>query len=167
MLFPILVLALFSASTGLAKGTFLTNVLPFGAAAPESGHGHGFAWLPFVASAVAAGGILTAYFLYLRRRPQPGENPTSPVWYKLIARKFYFDEGWAWIGRRAGLGFTAGPVAWVERWLINGAFEALVFFLRVCSSLWGWIQNGRLQFYSGMGLAGFCLLYWLGRGGMP
>ncbi len=165
MVIPMVVLAIPSVLAGLAKGVFLSTVRPFPALAEaEPGVSSGFGWVPFAALGMAAFGIAASYVLYVRKRTAPGESPSSPVWHRIVARKFYLDEAWMFLARRVAIGGVSRPLAWAEKKIVNGLFDLTTFFIRAISVLLSWAQNGRLQFYSGLSLVGLCLLYLLERG---
>jgi NADH-quinone oxidoreductase subunit L len=150
---------------GLAKGIFSSTVLPFPnpGRGLEAGHAAGHAWVPYVASAVALSGIGLAFWIYVLRRVEPGETSSSGMWYRLVSRKFYCDEAWAFLARRVAFNGLAQPLDVLERRAVNGAYDAVATLTRVVSWLAAGMQNGKLQFYSGVGFLGLCLLYLLGK----
>ncbi len=165
MVLPVVVLAIPSMLAGFAKETFLTWVKPFGTPigfASETSPHH-FVWLPYLAMSVALIGIFVAYFRYGFMRTSPGETPSSPFLYRLISRKFYLDEAWMAFARQGIFSGIVRPLAYLEKVIVNGAFDLLGYFARVGSSLASAAQNGRLQLYSGVGLVGLCLLYLIGK----
>ncbi len=164
MVLPMLALAVFSVLGGAAKSWYFDCVRPFPAPpwfgqTPPIPAGHG--WLPYAALCMAALGIAAAYVLYVQRRLEPGETATSPLWYRWMARKFYLDAVWLYVGRRVGLRGMAQPLATVERRVVNGAFDGGTWLVRSAAWVVRTFQNGRLQFYSALGLLGLCVFYWV------
>jgi NADH-quinone oxidoreductase subunit L len=165
MVIPILVLAVPSLVIGwLARSAFLDEVLPVRNEAAPAAHGH-IPWLPFAATGLAALGVGLAWLLYGRSGRSVGyPEGREPVWFRLLNRKFYIDELYVWLAKDAAGRALAAPSHWVERHIINGAFDALSWFLRRCGGLIIRLQNGQLQLYMALGLIGLYVVYRVSRG---
>jgi NADH-quinone oxidoreductase subunit L len=122
-----------------------------GAAAPFPGWAamalHGFATLPFW---LAAAGVLTAWFLYVRRPEVPAriQAAVRPL-YVLLDQKYYFDRfnDWFFAGgaRLAGRGlWRFGDVAVIDGVLVNGSARLVAWFAGVVRR----IQSGFIYHYA-------------------
>jgi NADH-quinone oxidoreductase subunit L len=170
MVLPIVILALPSAVIGwLTKDFFMAHVIPgalSGAAeanaatAPEGGP----AWLPWLASALAATGVLIGWLLYGRKNRKAGyPEGAEPAWYRLIRNKFYIDDLYLFLARKAVNRGVAAPAQWTERKLINGSFDVGAGFIRRLAAGQSRFQNGQVQRYIAVALLGLILLCILGR----
>jgi NADH-quinone oxidoreductase subunit L len=171
MLLPILILALPSAAIGyLARKIFPIVVqIPH---LPPAYRGvkaeHGPAWLPIAATALAVLGVGLGWLFYGRGgragRTVGYPEGKAPAWYRIIRERFYVDDLYLWLARKAAGQGLAAPANWFERVVINGSFDALSWFLRRCAGLVVRLQNGQVQLYMGLAVLGLCLLYLSARG---
>jgi NADH-quinone oxidoreductase subunit L len=170
MVLPIVVLALPSAVIGwLTKDFFMAHVVP-GALAGSGEAGEaasaegGPAWLPWLASAVAATGLILGWFWYGRKNRKVGyPEGAEPAWYRLIQNKFYIDDLYLFLARKAVNRGVAAPAQWTERNLINGSFDAGIGLIRRLAAGQSRFQNGQVQRYIAVALLGLILLCILGR----
>jgi NADH-quinone oxidoreductase subunit L len=171
MTLPILILAVPSACIGwLTKDFFQRTVLPWSAhaaagsaeALETAGHG-GAAWLPIVASLLAATGVGLAWYLYGMKRIGAGyPEKGQPAWHKVVYDKFYIDEIYLFITKRVGARLIVTPIAWVERTIVNGIFDWVTAVIRRFAFLQGFLQSGQVQFYIATALAGLLIIAWYG-----
>lgn len=112
---------------------------------------------------LAALGVLAAWYLYIKRPDLPGQIAARlPFFYKLLVRKFYFDEAYlaVFAGGSRGLGtalWRVGDVALIDGALVNGSAR-LVGWL---SGLLRRLQSGFLYHYAFTMIIGLsALLAW-------
>jgi NADH-quinone oxidoreductase subunit L len=160
MTFSIAALAVPSLLAGwIAKDFFAVHLTP-----PfETGdrHFHHPAWLPFAATGMGLLGLAAAYLLYGRGPAVLAgrlRGALGPV-YTLVQRKFYIDELYLFITRRIIFAFVAEPARWFDRHVVDGTMNLVGFACRVGGSVVQIFQNGQVQFYLGVMLAGIYLLY--------
>ncbi|MDB5103027.1 MAG: proton-translocating NADH-quinone oxidoreductase, chain [Fibrobacteres bacterium] len=174
MTLPILVLAVPSAFIGwLSKGFFLDHVKPpvpgfaEGASAAGESHGAGLGgtigggaeWLPIVATVLALTGVAVSWYWYGLKKNGPGfPGRAAPLWYRVLADKFYIDEAYLFLAKRVGGRLIAAPAAWVERNIVNGAFDLVTGAVRKLAFLQGLFHNGQVQVYIAVALVGLWLL---------
>jgi NADH-quinone oxidoreductase subunit L len=167
MVLPILILAVPSLAIGwLARPLFLEKVLPVAQALLPAATVHSApAWLPWVATSLAAAGLGAGWLLYGRPGRRVGfPEEATPAWYRLIQRKFYVDELYVVLAKGVGSRWVAGPSNWFERWIVNGSFDALAWILKRFAGLVVRLQSGQVQFYMALALVGFYFLYRYARG---
>lgn len=166
MTLPILILAAPSALAGwLARGIFARDALPWapgasfpGAEAP-AGTAHPASWLPIVTLALAAAGIALAAYRYAAKGTRPGyPGRTAPAWYRALAARFWIDEAWLFLAKVVGGKAVAGPLAWMERRILNGAYDRIAGALRRSSFAQALLQSGQVQWYIAVALAGLFAL---------
>ncbi len=169
MVLPILLLAVPSAVIGwLAKDFFLAHVAPAGFPGVEAGGATategGPTWLPWIASALAASGVILGWLWYGRKDRKVGyPEGAAPAWYRLIQNKFYIDDLYLFLARKAVNRGVAAPAQWTERKLINGSFDAVIGVIRRLAAGQSRFQNGQVQRYIAVALLGLILLCLLGR----
>jgi NADH-quinone oxidoreductase subunit L len=126
---------------------------------------HGFATLPFW---LAAAGVLTAWFLYLRRPELPAriQAAVRPL-YVLLDQKYYFDRfnDWFFAGgaRLAGRGlWRFGDIAVIDGVLVNGSARLVAWFAGMVRR----IQSGFIYHYAFTMIIGVFVLLtlWFARG---
>ena len=108
-------------------------------------------------------GVLSAWFLYIKRPDLPGKIAESlaPI-YKLLANKFYFDEIYQAVfargSRRLGTAlWRAGDMALIDGALVNGSAHVVGWFSGVLRR----IQSGYLYHYAFAMIIGLsALLAW-------
>lgn len=108
-------------------------------------------------------GVLTAWFLYIRRPDLPGKiaGKFSPV-YRLLANKFYFDEIYQAVvaGGSRNLGealWRVGDVALIDGALVNGSARVVGWM----SGVFRHLQSGYLYHYAFSMIIGLsALLAW-------
>ncbi len=108
---------------------------------------HGFATLPFW---LAAGGVATAWYLYIKRPELPGkiQAAVSPL-HVLLSEKYYFDRfnDWFFAGgaRLAGKGlWRVGDVTLIDGLLVNGSARLVGWFAGVVRRF----QSGFIYHYA-------------------
>ena len=129
----------------------------------EEFHGAGAAVLASIASPtlyLALAGVVTAWFLYIRRPELPGliVARVRPL-YTLIANKFYFDELYVFLfadGARAlgRLLWQVGDVTVIDGALVNGSARNIGRLAGVLRRA----QSGYLYHYAFAMIIGLCLL---------
>src|SRR6185503_3023578 len=166
---PLVLLAIPSVLAGYAVGPvvfgdYFQGALP--KAEFEEYHGlgpfiaHGLVSAPFW---LALAGILTAWWLYIKRPKLPKRIAIGlgPV-YALVERKYGFDELYAWLfagGARAlGTGFwRAGDQTLIDGLMVNGSARLMGWFSGVVRL----VQTGLLNQYAVAMLFGVMLLaFW-------
>jgi len=170
MVLPIVILAVPSAVIGwLTKDFFVAHVVPGAfAGAMEAGEATapegGLAWLPWIASAVAASGVMLGWLLYGRKDRKVGyPDGLTPAWYRLIQNKFYIDDLYLFLARKAVNRGVAAPAQWAERKIINGSFDIGIGMIRRLAAGQSRFQNGQVQRYIAVALLGLILLCFFGR----
>ncbi len=124
---------------------------------------HGLTALPFW---LAVAGILTAWFLYMKRRDLPKKVAMAfgPL-YALVDRKYGFDELNAWLlaGGALALGkgfWKGGDQRLIDGLMVNGSARLVGWFSGVVSLL----QSGMIYRYASVMLVGIVFLtYWVLR----
>jgi NADH-quinone oxidoreductase subunit L len=162
MSLPILILAVPSALAGwLAKGWFASPSSPAmqGAEALGGHPGRAIAWLPLLASVLAVGGIaLSAWWYAVRGNGAGYPGRTAPFWYRALAARLWIDEGWRFLAKGIGGKVVAGPLAWIETRIVNGAFDKVAGALRGLGFVQSLLQSGQVQWYIAVALAGLFAL---------
>jgi NADH-quinone oxidoreductase subunit L len=164
MTLPILVLAVPSALAGWLGGDFfLRTVVPWiPGAAPAAGEAveaHGAAWLPIVASLLAVGGIAVSAYWYAAKGNRPGyPGRRAPAWYRALAGKFWIDEAYLFLAKGVGAKAIAAPMNWIERRVVNGAFDFAAGFLKRLAFAQSLSHSGQVQWYIAVALAGLFIL---------
>jgi NADH-quinone oxidoreductase subunit L len=137
-------------------------VAPWAPGAPEAAAAeaaHGAAWLPIVASALAVGGIAISAWWYAAKGKRPGyPGRTAPAWYRALAARLYIDEIWLFLAKGVGAKAIAAPLEWVERRIVNGAFDWVAGGLRRLAFVQSLLQSGQVQWYIAVALAGLFLV---------
>lgn len=124
-------------------------------------------------SAFILAGILALYFesglstfvIYGRGTVEKAEllqQRFKPV-YRIIHNKFYIDEIYLFVTHKIIFRFIATPVKWVDRHIVDGAMNLFGDILQLGGKAVRLIQNGQLQFYLGMTVAGFVVLLLIGK----
>jgi NADH-quinone oxidoreductase subunit L len=179
MALPILVLALPSALIGwLSKDFFLGQVKPWSGPSTEAGHAaasthdavsaaaahathasQGAPWLPVVATVLALAGVAISWYWYALKQNRPGfPGRKAPAWYGLVADKFHIDAVWMFLAKRVGGKWIAAPADWVERRIVNGAFDRVTGALRKLASVQSLVHSGQIQIYIAVALVGLWLM---------
>jgi NADH-quinone oxidoreductase subunit L len=121
---------------------------------------HAFQGVPVY---LAALGVLSAWYLYLKRPELPGQIASRFSWlYKLLANKFYFDEIYQAVFARGsrGLGtalWRVGDVALIDGAMVNGSARVVGWL----SGLLRHMQSGYLYHYAFAMIIGLsALLAW-------
>jgi NADH-quinone oxidoreductase subunit L len=162
---PLVLLAIPSVAAGwvvgpVVFGDFFAGVLP---KTGEEYHGlgafiaHGLMSLPFW---LALAGIVTAWFLYLKRKDLPKRLAVKfgPL-YALVERKYGFDELYSWLlaGGARGLGrsfWRGGDQAVIDGLMVNGSARVVGWF----SGVLRLVQTGLLNQYAVAMLFGVMIL---------
>lgn len=176
MTLPILILALPSALIGwLGRDFFLAQVKPWsgssadaaqsaaGAHAAVSAGGapaaSGPTWLPVAATVLALAGVAISWYWYALKQNRPGfPGRKAPALYRLAADKFHIDAVWMFLAKRVGGKWIAAPADWIERRIVNGAFDRVTGAIRRMASLQGLIHSGQIQLYIAAALVGLWLM---------
>ena len=124
---------------------------------------HGFVSAPFW---LAVAGIITAWFLYMKRPELPRRIAVSlgPL-YALVERKYGFDELYAWLfaggARAVGNGFwKGGDQTVIDGLMVNGSARVVGWF----SSVMRLFQTGFIYQYAFTMLIGVVVLaFWFLR----
>jgi NADH-quinone oxidoreductase subunit L len=121
---------------------------------------HGFLTWPFW---LAAGGVFTAWFLYMKRPELPGRirERLQPL-YNILDRKYGADEfnDWFFAGGSRALGgglWRFGDVAVIDGMVVNGSARAIGWLAGVVRHL----QSGYLYHYAFAMIVGLLLLFGL------
>jgi NADH-quinone oxidoreductase subunit L len=142
MLAPLVLLALGSIGAGWVP--FATFVGLPGAEAHESID------YAIAIPATAAGllGIGLAFFLYAKggARARAGAAAMGGA-YRVIKRKFYVDELYAFVTQRVIFGFVARPIAWFDRHAVDGMVNLSGWTTRWGGRLFGRLHGGKVQVY--------------------
>jgi NADH-quinone oxidoreductase subunit L len=165
---PLVLLAIPSVAAGWVVGSvvfgdYFEGVLP---KSEEEYHGlgafmaHGVVSLPFW---LAVAGIVTAWFLYIKRRDLPKRiaMKLGPL-YALVERKYGFDELYSWLvaggARSLGRGFwRGGDQAVIDGLMVNGSARVVGWF----SGVMRLVQTGLLNQYAVAMLFGVMILaFW-------
>ena len=179
MTLPILILAVPSALAGwLGRDFFRAQVRAWaadpmggGAAVSSPGmHGAGGAsgaeWLPIVATLLAVSGVAASWYWYGMKNRGPGfPGRAAPAWYRVLADKFYVDEAYLFLAKRVAGRWIAGPADWIERHIVNGAFDLVTGVLRGFAFVQSLFHNGQIQVYISVALMGLCGLWLLALSG--
>ncbi len=168
MVWPILILAVPSVIAGFAKNFFIAHVLPMYAVIAENGSeaGSGLPWLSPLATVLAVSSIALGWAWYGRKGRKSilgAEQETGLA--KIVANKFYIDEGYRFLVRNVGNRLVAAPITWFERTVVNGAFDAVTAVIRGAAWVQSMVQSGQVQAYIGIALVGLLILArWGGLG---
>ena len=162
MTLPLLVLAVPSALAGwLAEGLFGREMAPWSPGAPVEAayESHGSIWVPSIATAAALIGIGISMYWYSVKGNRPGyPGRTQPGWYVALARKFWIDEIWMWLAKGVGAKAIAAPMNWIERRVVNGAFDLASGILKRLAFAQSLGHSGQVQWYIAVALAGLFIL---------
>jgi NADH-quinone oxidoreductase subunit L len=125
---------------------------------------HGFVGLPFW---LAAAGISTAWYLYMKRPELPGKiKDRAGVLYTILVRKYGFDEFNEWFfaggARLLGRGlWKGGDVTVIDGWMVNGTARVVGWF----AVLARYLQSGFIYHYAVAMLIGVLVFVtWAARG---
>ncbi len=171
MTIPLIVLAVGSAVVGLLALAphggivgFLNRTL--GEAHEAAGHEGGLTYILMVISvAMGVAGVVLAYFMYMKRMPDPVAMARNfrPV-YTLLYNKYYVDEIY--------FAFIVNPVVGGSRYalwkfvdviIIDGAVNGVGRLCRLVGGGLRYIQTGFIPDYAWMILVGAVVIYWIGR----
>jgi NADH-quinone oxidoreductase subunit L len=121
---------------------------------------HAFSGAPVY---LAALGVLSAWFLYIKRPELPGKIAARvSMLYRLLANKFYFDEIYqaVFAGGSRGLGsalWRVGDVAIIDGTMVNGSARVVGWLSGVLRHM----QSGYLYHYAFAMIIGLsALLAW-------
>jgi NADH-quinone oxidoreductase subunit L len=100
-----------------------------------------------VSSAIALAGIVTAWFMYVKRPEMPGRLANRfPTLYRASLYRFYFDEIYGWIAE--GPLVVLAIISRIFDLLIDGIVDFVGRMPKVIGGLLRPIQNGLVQFYA-------------------
>jgi NADH-quinone oxidoreductase subunit L len=188
MTLPILILAVPSVLAGwLGRDFFRAQVRVWssgamGGAAVDPSHDmqgaggaggvSGAGWLPIVATLLAVSGVAISWYWYGMKSRGPGfAGRAAPAWYRILADKFYIDEAYVFVAKRVAGRWIAGPADWIERHIVNGAFDLVTGVLRGMAFVQSLFHSGQVQVYISValiglfGLCGVCGLWLLALSG--
>ncbi|MEO6097209.1 MAG: NADH-quinone oxidoreductase subunit L [Fibrobacteria bacterium] len=172
MTLPIVILAVPSALAGwLGKDFFRAQMRlwpldSMGEGAAGLSHGihvaggaSGAEWLPIVATLLAVSGMAVSWYWYGMKNRGPGfPGRIAPAWYRVLANKFYVDEAYLFLAKRVAGRWIARPADWIERHIVNGAFDWVTGALRGIAFLQSLFHNGQIQVYIFVALTGLVVL---------
>jgi NADH-quinone oxidoreductase subunit L len=182
MTLPILILAIPSVLIGwLSRDFFLAQVKPWSVPSADAAHAasaaqdavtatgahavhashasQGAPWLPVIATILALAGVAISWYWYALKRNRPGfPGRKAPALYRLVADKFHIDAVWMFLAKRVGGKWIAAPADWVERRIVNGAFDRVTGILRKMASVQSLIHGGQIQLYIAVALVGLWLM---------
>ncbi len=143
MLFPVIVLAVFSIFSGL---------IPFGKFVSSDGkelitHLHlSFSIAPVL---LALAGILLASLLYQKKNLTPQKVAIGlNSFYKLAYKKFLMDELYLFITKKIIFNLVAKPAAWIDKNIVDGGVNLTAKTTGVLSEKIKIIQSGKTQEYA-------------------
>ena len=85
---------------------------------------------------LALAGVAISWYWYALKQNRPGfPGRTAPAWYRLAADKFHIDAVWMFLAKRIGGRWIAAPADWIERHIVNGAFDRVTGALRRLASV--------------------------------
>lgn len=153
MILPLVVLAIGSAFTGFIPfDRFISSDnIPF-----ES-HLHWNIAIPAII--VSLIGILTASAFY-RKESRLSDKFSSAMggFYKVVYKKFYIDEVYAFVTKRIIFKGISAPLAWFDRHVVDGTMNAIAFITNFISEKIKYFQSGQLQQYAYVMLSGLILI---------
>jgi NADH-quinone oxidoreductase subunit L len=116
---------------------------------------------------LALTGVAVSWYWYGLKKNVPGfPGRTAPAWYRMLAAKFYIDEVYLFLAKRVGGGLIAAPAAWIERHIVNGAFDRVTGALRKLAFVQSLVHSGQVQVYIAVALVGLWLLAHFGKVGL-
>jgi len=157
MLFPLVVLAVGSATVGIVRVPYVVWPvfrLPFEHEAPVR-------WLPYVATGTAVAGLLLAYLLYVRQPDLPGRLAAAFAPFRqVLLAKYYWDELYGSLVRGPLLrGSEALLWKKVDAGLIDGAVNGAADVVDGFSQRVRYVESGYVRAYTLMILAGAVALF--------
>ncbi|HHJ50014.1 MAG TPA: NADH-quinone oxidoreductase subunit L [Phaeodactylibacter sp.] len=136
----------------LALITLVAGFIPFGEFVSADGLPHHSAldWkLAMSSVGIALIGILAAMYLYSKYKQLPSQIARSlgPL-YRLVERKFYIDEIYAFVAKRIMIDTIGAGAAWFDRHIVDGTMNLIGrTTLRLSSAIKG-VQSGQVQHYA-------------------
>ncbi len=136
----------------LAAVTLVAGFVPFGKfVSPDRlPHASHLEWkLALAGVGIALIGILAAAYLYSRYRELPTQIARSlgPL-YRLVERKFYVDELYAFVAKRIMIGTLGAAVAKFDRKVVDGSMDLIGRTTVRLSLMIRGIQSGQVQHYA-------------------
>ncbi|MCF0215108.1 MAG: NADH-quinone oxidoreductase subunit L [Fibrobacteraceae bacterium] len=173
MTLPIVVLALPAFLSGfMAKGLFAKFSVPSSLNIPQLVSLPEAKWIPFAAIGMAVVAFCTAWLFYASpkatipaKMQQTLDETNRCGLYKLIYRKFYFDEMYYIFVRQFIFAGVARVCRFVQDYIIEGIVAFVVWFVHRLGDLVRYAQGGSLPFYLGTLIIG--LLLWRFFGQLP
>jgi len=163
MKFPLVTLAICSCLAGLIHFSSLVTA-----------DGHAFSSAPELAFSIlpvglSLTGILLAFLMYRKENTLPAKISGSlGSVYRVVSRKFYFDELYLFITKKIIFNLVGRPAAWVDRNIVDGAVNGTALVTgKISEGIKGW-QSGKLQQYAMYffaGILGLVLLFVFWRKG--
>jgi len=152
---PMLVLAVPALAFGIAGPTVSRLV-----AAPEE---HAPVVVPILGTLAALGGAAAAWVAFRRGALEiRARGPLAPL-IRALERRWYLDAPFEWGYRVLHAGVFRG-IAWLDRYVVDGAVNALAWGTWGAAGRLRAIQNGRVQDALYAVAAGLVLLAWLAWG---
>jgi NADH-quinone oxidoreductase subunit L len=157
MTIPMLLLSILAAGLGAATapfGHFLQA--SFGAPAMETEY-HG-RLIPALATLMAVLGFAWAYLVYLQKAVSASllMRRFLPI-YTLLKNKYYIDEMYQWAVQRI-MFVVSRALAWFDRNIVDGAVNGVAWLCRLTGDGLSRLQQGRLQTYLIMFVAGVVII---------
>ncbi len=153
MSLPLIILAVFSVTTGLIKfSRFVSSDnLPF--------EMH-IDWMVAGSSiAVAVIGIFIALALYKNGSEKPAQMAKAlGGLYKATCNKFYLDEIWMFITKSVIFKLICIPIAWFDRHIVDGFMDSLAWSTQKASSATKGLQSGYIQAYAWVFVVGVIVI---------
>ena len=151
---PMIVLAV-----GAVLGGLLAGVVPRLLSAGEPAHAP--IAVATAGTLVALGGLALAWMGYQRRSFDPGRiRAAAGPLTTLLERRYFVDDAFVFVYRRVYLG-VATAVGWFDRYVLDGAVNALSWGTWQIAGRLRTIANGRAQDALYALVAGVILLVWL------
>lgn len=160
---PIVILTVPAVLAGLLEHFFFDTVTVPGV--DSTAHLPHFSWLPILASFVGLTGMFLAWVIYGRGETEKAEllqQYFKPL-YGVVYNKFYIDEVYLFVTHKIIFRCIATPVKWVDRHIVDGTMNLCGEILQLGGRVVRLVQNGQLQFYLGMTVAGFVVLLLIAR----
>ena len=159
MLIPMVVLAVLAIFSGYVNtpwlGSFLGDWLVADNAALGHGHVEGPSWIMWAAILFSGGGIVLAYFMYVRRSIS-FEGEGSGL-HKLLSNKYYIDELYAHSIIPLAKGISLF-LSFIDRFVVGGLMYAVKGLIVMFGKVGSKMQNGQIQQYGTVAIVGLAIL---------
>jgi NADH-quinone oxidoreductase subunit L len=136
----------------LALGTLSVGFIPFSNFISTDGKGFAtdmhftFSVIPVL---IAIIGFLIAYSLYFKQSERPQKlSALFGGLYKTVYRKFYIDEIYLFVTKKAVFNLIGRPSAWIDKNIVDGTMNGIAWTTGKISIMIKGIQSGRVQSYA-------------------